>query len=143
MNRRAICCGAETNVGSAVQLRWENNCGLLPVVGGDGELIGAVIGREVCTARGTRSRVAGELPIGEIATEKVFACKAEDEIHKALQIMTNGHVRPLRDKAFLYEFFWENQLLRCLKNSTWRKRLFAALRVLYGPPRFLPLLETT
>lgn len=30
-----------------------------------------------------------------------------------------------------------------LKNSTCRKRFFASSNVRYGPPRFLPLLETT
>ena len=33
--------------------------------------------------------------------------------------------------------------LRCLKNSTWRRRFWASSFVLYGPPRFFPLLETT
>jgi len=36
-----------------------------------------------------------------------------------------------------------NQYLLRLKNSTWRNRFFAASKVLYGPPKFFPLLETT
>src|SRR6266852_4062112 len=35
------------------------------------------------------------------------------------------------------------QPLRCLKNSTWRSRFLASSSDLYGPPRFLPLLEST
>jgi len=33
--------------------------------------------------------------------------------------------------------------VRCLKNSTWRRRFFAALFVVYGPPRFFPFSDTT
>jgi hypothetical protein len=36
-----------------------------------------------------------------------------------------------------------NHYLLRLKNSTWRNRFFAASKVLYGPPKFFPLLETT
>jgi len=95
MTGPAICCGAGTNVGSAVQLMWENNCGLLPVVGADGKLIGVVSDRDICIAMGTRSRVAGDLTVGEIATKKIFTCVPEDEIHEALQTIANNHVRRL------------------------------------------------
>jgi hypothetical protein len=33
--------------------------------------------------------------------------------------------------------------LLCLKYSTWRSRLAASARVLYGPPKFFPFSEVT
>jgi CBS domain-containing protein len=95
MTQSAACCGPDTNVGAAVELMWVRNCGMLPVVGADKKLIGVVTDRDICVALGTRSRLAGELTIGEVATRNVFTCKAEDDIHEALDTMASKQVRRL------------------------------------------------
>lgn len=95
MTQPVVCCAAEANVGSAVQLMWEHNCGLLPVIGGDQKLIGVVTDRDICIAMGTRNKVAGDLTVGEIATQKVYTCRPDDEIHEALDTIANNRVRRL------------------------------------------------
>lgn len=95
MTHSAICCTPDANVGRAVELLWLHNCGLLPVVGYDKKLQGVVTDRDICIAMGTRNRLAGELPIGEISTKRVFTCNPEDEIHEALQTMAEKQVRRL------------------------------------------------
>lgn len=88
-------CRKEANLGEAVELMWKANCGFLPVVGEDGKVCGVVTDRDICIALGTRSKVAGELTVGEVATHKIHACSPEDEIHMALLTMRNGRVRRL------------------------------------------------
>jgi len=95
MKQPAISCDADTNVGSAVQLMWEHNCGLLPVVGADQKLIGVVTDRDICIAMGTRNRLPGDLTIGEIATKEVFTCEPDEEIQEALETIASNHVRRL------------------------------------------------
>lgn len=68
---------------------------MLPVVGNDRKLLGVVTDRDICIAMGTRNRLARELTVGEIATQKVFTCKPDDEIHEALQTMAEKQVRRL------------------------------------------------
>lgn len=95
MTQPVISCTTDTNVGTAVQLMWEHNCGLLPVIGCDKKLKGVVTDRDICIAMGTRNRAAGELKVGEIATQKVYTCKPNDEIHEALDTIANNRVRRL------------------------------------------------
>jgi CBS domain-containing protein len=95
MTQPALCCTAGTNVGAAVELLWVRNFGMLPVVGNDRKLLGVVTDRDICIAMGTRNRLARELTIGEIATQKVFTCTPDDEIHEALQTMAEKQVRRL------------------------------------------------
>lgn len=95
MTQSAVCCGAETNVGRAVELMWNRNVGMLPVVDGDGKLIGVVTDRDICIALGTRYRLPGELTVGEVAIRKVFTCKPNDDVHEALYEMGNHQVRRL------------------------------------------------
>jgi CBS domain-containing protein len=95
MTQAAVCCAPAANVGEAVELMWVHNCGMLPVVGTGGKLEGIVTDRDISIAMGTRNRLAGELTVGEIATRNVVTCKAEDEIHEALQSMADKQVRRL------------------------------------------------
>lgn len=95
MTQSAVCCGPETNVGRAVELLWERNVGMLPVVDRSGKLIGVVTDRDLCIAMGTRNRLPGDLTVGEIAIRRVFACKPDDDVHEALSLMSAKQVRRL------------------------------------------------
>ena len=95
MTQSAVCCPSEANAGRAVQLLWERNVGMLPVVNGEGKLVGVVTDRDLCIAMGTRNRLPGELSVGEVAVRKVFTCEPDDDVHEALSLMSAKQVRRL------------------------------------------------
>jgi len=95
MMRTPACCSPETNLGSAVELLWERDCGFLPIVDAKRKLIGVVTDRDLCVALGTRCQVAGRITVGEVATGKVYSCRERDDIHAALQTMAQKRVRRL------------------------------------------------
>ncbi len=88
-------CQAETNLASATELMWNANCGFLPVEASNGKVIGVVTDRDICIALGTRSRLAGDVLVGEVMSSKLWYCAPDDEIHVALQTMKDGRVRRL------------------------------------------------
>jgi len=88
-------CRPDANLGMATELLWNGNCGFLPVVSEEGKVVGVVTDRDICVALGTRNRVAAELNVADVMTQKVCWCAPEDEIHVALQTMREGHVRRL------------------------------------------------
>jgi len=83
------------NLGEAAELMWKGNCGFLPVVDDEEKVCGVVTDRDICIALGTRNQRAGEVHVGEVMQQKVYACNPEDDIHVALQSMRDGHVRRL------------------------------------------------
>ena len=95
MTASAVTCRAEMNVAEAVELMWERNVGILPVVDREGKLVGIVTDRDICIALGTRNRLASEIPIGEVAMHKIFTCRPEEDVHEALQLMSMKQVRRL------------------------------------------------
>jgi CBS domain-containing protein len=95
MTASAVSCGPEMNVAEAVQLMWERNVGILPVVDAVGKLTGVVTDRDICIALGTRNRLASEIKVSEIAIPKVFTCKPEDDVHEALSLLSAKQVRRL------------------------------------------------
>ncbi len=88
-------CRKETNLGEATALMWKANCGFLPVTGADGKVCAVITDRDICMALGTRNKLAGEVTVGEVTGNKLYACSPEDEIHVALLTMRDGKVRRL------------------------------------------------
>ena len=88
-------CQLDSNLGSATELMWTGNCGFLPVMGTNGKIVGVVTDRDICIALGTRNRVAGDITVREVMSDRVFACSPDDDVHIALQMMKEGGVRRL------------------------------------------------
>jgi CBS domain-containing protein len=101
MMRTPASCTPETNLAAAVEILWTRNCGMLPIVNDDGKVTGVITDRDICIALGTRNQRASEITVREIQPEKLFACKADDEIHAALAIVSDAKVRrlPVLDEA--------------------------------------------
>jgi len=96
MRATPYCCRPETNLGAASELMWNGNCGFLPIVGNDGKVFGVVTDRDICIALGTRNRLPGDILVSEvIASQKLFYCCPEDDVHVALEAMQMGKVRRL------------------------------------------------
>lgn len=88
-------CTTETNLGAAVEVLWNQNCGILPVVNEEEKVIGVVTDRDMCIALGTRNRLPGDINVGDVMTKKIFSCKPNDDIRIALTTMAQARVRRL------------------------------------------------
>jgi len=95
MMRTTATCQADTNLGAAVEIMWNRNCGILPVVDAEKRVIGVITDRDICIALGTRNRLPGEIFVNEVAQSNVYSCKAEDDLRGALQTMADAKVRRL------------------------------------------------
>jgi len=109
-------CLPKTNLGSAIELMWNANCGCLPVLSADGKVSGVVTDRDICVALGTRNRVASDVTVGEVMSDKLYSCAPEDEIHLALQTFRDAKVRRLlvvgRDGSLVGVLSMDDILLR-------------------------------
>jgi len=88
-------CGPETNLAAAVEILWNRNCGMLPVLAADGKLQGIITDRDICIALGTRNRPASDLTVAEVMTKRVVSCFEEDDIRSAVESMQRDGIRRL------------------------------------------------
>jgi CBS domain-containing protein len=88
-------CTRQDNLGIAAELMWRGNCGFLPVLEENGDVCGVLTDRDICIALCTRNARASDLNVSAVEHEKVFFCRAEDDIHVALQVMREERVRRL------------------------------------------------
>ena len=76
-------CSPETTLADAAHLRWDGDCGILPVLD-SGKLIGVVTDRDMYIALATQNVRASALNVGSVATKKLVTCTADDDTHWAV-----------------------------------------------------------
>ena len=101
MSAPAVTCGMDDNLSCAAQLMWDHDCGALPVVGGDGRIIGVVTDRDVCMAAWTQGRSLHAIPVATAMSKQVFSCRAGETIDAVRRIMREKRIRriPIVDEA--------------------------------------------
>jgi CBS domain-containing protein len=95
MSTNAKVCTLTDNLSAAAGLMWENDCGVLPVVAEGEKVVGLITDRDICMAANLSNRNLWNIPVEQVISGKVFACKAEDDIHSALKTMQENKVRRL------------------------------------------------
>ena len=93
MTSQVKSCRPEINLAAAAGMMWDNNCGTLPVVNEQGQVMGMVTDRDIAIAVATKGRLAAEIPVGEVISGKVTACALDEDIKSALKKMGQERVR--------------------------------------------------
>jgi CBS domain-containing protein len=90
-------CGPDTNLAAAVQTMWANDCGALPVLDDQGQVLGMITDRDIAMAVGSRNRAPSDIAVFEVKPNprELFTCAPDDDIHTALQTMREQGVRRL------------------------------------------------
>jgi CBS domain-containing protein len=142
MAKTPAFCSPETNLGAGVEIMWNRNCGILPIVDSQRRVVGVITDRDIAIAVGTRNRLPGEITVAEAATRKVQSCKPEDDIHIALDTMAENKVRRLvvvNEKNQLEGILSMDDVVLYAETKTTGKAdlssddVLRTLKTLYGP----------
>lgn len=86
-------CTPDINLGAAVEILWNANCRMLPVIDQHEKVMSVITERDICIALGTRNRLPGEITVGEVATHPAICCTSADDVRSALAKMVEAKVR--------------------------------------------------
>jgi CBS domain-containing protein len=95
MNDTVHSCRPSDSLNHAAQIMWEGDCGALPVVNGDGLIVGMITDRDICMASFTQGRHLSALTVEQAMSTAVKTCSADEPISRALEIMEQSKVRRL------------------------------------------------
>jgi len=84
-----------SNLAAAGRLMAEVGCGVLPVVGEAGRVVGVVTDRDLCLALARLDRRPSEITVAQVMGREVHACAVGDDLQRALATMATFHVRRL------------------------------------------------
>lgn len=95
MTRDVQCCGPDTNLAAAAKMMWDSDCGALPILNVQGQVMGIITDRDICMAAATKNKPASEITVWETSSGKAYTCRGTDDVHTALDIMKRERVRRL------------------------------------------------
>jgi CBS domain-containing protein len=100
MKRDVATCAPEKDLGAAVKIMWDHNCGFAPVVDSHGVVVGVVTDRDVCMAIVTKHRTVDHISVRETMSHPVFSCFPDENLKTVLVTMAKHRVRrlPVLDK---------------------------------------------
>ena len=95
MSTRVETCRAGDTLERAARLMWETDCGVIPVVDDESRVVGMVTDRDVCMAAYTQGKPLWQIPVSTACSSKVYACKLNDSLQTAENLMRVAQVRRL------------------------------------------------
>jgi len=86
-------CANDDNLQRAAQIMWEGDCGAVPVVHGEGHLVGMITDRDICMAAYTRGLALWQIPVSEAMSKQVHSVRTKDRVEQAEAVMKSARVR--------------------------------------------------
>jgi CBS domain-containing protein len=80
---------------AAARVLWDRDCGAVPVVDGNGAVVGMITDRDICMAALTQGRPLGEIPVTVAMARTVRTARPDQDVAAALAAMTAQQVRRL------------------------------------------------
>ncbi len=95
MTRDARAIGPEENLATAARLMWEDDCGCLPVVDADGQVVAMLTDRDVCIHAWSQGRPLSDLQVRGAMSARVVSVSPGDPLERAEALMQEHQVRRL------------------------------------------------
>jgi len=87
MTRNVFCIGDAQSLNDAAQLMWEHNCGSVPVVNEDRQVVAMITDRDIAMAAYTKGRCLADIPLDTAKSQQLVCCKPEDDIREVQHMM--------------------------------------------------------
>jgi len=95
MTRRVVAARADTDLAHVARLMWDNDCGAVPVVDAEDQVVGILTDRDVCMGAHFSGRALREARAGGSMASEVASCRPEDSLATAAATMGERRVRRL------------------------------------------------
>ena len=95
MTRGTATCLSYASLKHAVQVMRSAGRSAVPVVDGDGKLLGIVTERDLCDAACMQGKRFSEVTVDTAMTENPYSCSREDSVARLLEIMSDAQVHEL------------------------------------------------
>lgn len=95
MRSDVVTCRTDETLADAARRMWECDVGALPVLAGDGRVVGMLTDRDVAMAALLRGLPLGAMGVGETARRTPVGCAREASLDEAEALMADHQVRRL------------------------------------------------
>lgn len=86
---------ADESLELAAQRMWEGDCGCLPVLNADQQVVAVITDRDVCMGAYTQGRALRDIPVACSMSQSLYCCGPDESLESAESIMSAHQVRRL------------------------------------------------
>ena len=95
MSFPVFTCQQQDSLATAAGLLWEKDCGILPVVDGNGRVAGTITDRDICMGAYSRGERLADLKVSGSMSRRIISCRADDDIAVAASRLAEHQLRRL------------------------------------------------
>jgi CBS domain-containing protein len=95
MTRHVQICTPDDDLAAVAMIMLKNDCGMVPVMKYDCEVVGVITDRDICLAAATTYRLPSDITVSEVFSGNLYACDPHENVGDALKIMRAQKVRRL------------------------------------------------
>lgn len=81
MTKDVATCGPHTDLAAVATLMWQRDCGIVPVVGEAGSVVGVITDRDICIALGTRNQKPTDVLVKDVMLPKQYTFRSFSLAH--------------------------------------------------------------
>jgi len=93
MKESPATCSPSDTLRRAAEILWNTDCGMVPVVEGDGRLVGVLTDRDICMAAYFRDQSISSLDVGSTMSKNLHSAKPDDSIETIVRLMADKQTR--------------------------------------------------
>jgi len=93
MKESPVTCSPGDSLRRAAEILWQCDCGMAPVVDGDGRLVGVLTDRDICMASFFRGEPVSAIDVGSTMSKNVLTAKPDDSIDFVVRLMIEKQIR--------------------------------------------------
>lgn len=93
MKESPATCAPGDSLQRAAEILWNADCGMVPVVDGDGRLVGVLTDRDICMAAFFRDQAIASLDVGSTMSQTLHTAKPDDSIETIVHLMADKQTR--------------------------------------------------
>jgi CBS domain-containing protein len=85
------CLSEQDQVVDAARKMRDEGVGFLPICDGDSQVLGTITDRDIVIRVVAENRPLDETPVADVMTREVIACRPEDDVSRAEELMGRHH----------------------------------------------------
>lgn len=138
MTRSVGVCREDDSLAQAVEIMWQKDCGIVPVINKKSKVVGTITDRDIAVSVFLQNKPASEITASSIINGKVITCSSKDKVEKVLKTMKKHQIKRLpvtgKDDKLKGMISITDILLASNKDKSLRKSVVKTLEAI-GKPR--------
>ncbi len=130
-------CHPEDTLTKAAEIMWQKDCGIVPVVTTEKQVVGVITDRDICVAAATRNQKTSQIKASEMNFRPPLVCALEDDVKDVLRRMRKYKVKRLcvtnENKELLGIISLSDILLKAGDKKSVRKLILSTLDAISKP----------